>query len=393
MEHVTGQGPHPWIRTYRTRGAAKTVCRSAPDQPRPCAPYGVVDDDVLVIERCLCGGQAVAHRCAQRPGRGHSRSHRWRQDVPIAGPCGAAAAGGSAVSAGTGRRDTSQGAVVTTTVPVGVRVHPPWYSETFDTVGARPWADRAARDLARVISRTLTKSTSSPGPFPLRTWAPISALRGGGVHPSGLLLRRILRHQHTAVASAGTAARTPELTTFSIRFACTATTPSSRRAIRRWRNRRGGPYREHRAEHMQPAQHTPVDDQMLTRGPHRRPAATMVVAAPQRFPRRDQPPQVPRGPLVTRGPGGRQQPLRGDPAPRLVHPIGHQLADRVVVAPPRLASQRSATGLVAGDHPPHRLRCGAADRSRATVSAYLAVGGSDVHPFPRRLQWSPRAVR
>ena len=29
------------------------------------------------------------------------------------------------------------------------------------------------------------------------------------------------------------------------------------------------------------------------------------------------------------------------------------------------------------------------DRSGATVSAHLAVGKNDVHPFPRRLQWSP----
>ena len=164
-------------------------------------------------------------------------------------------------------------------------------------------AQRATRPGS--ISRTLTTSNEQSSTLSATDLGARSSARCAAavLARPGLLLRRILRHQHTAVASAGTAARTPELTTFSIRFACTATTPSSRRAIRRWRNRRGGPYREHRAEHVQPAQHTPVDDQMLTRGPHRRPPATMVVAAPQRLTRRDQPPQVPRGPLVTRGPG------------------------------------------------------------------------------------------
>jgi hypothetical protein len=55
--------------------------------------------------------------------------------------------------------------------------------------------------------------------------------------------------------------------------------------LRQQRQRRGGPLigrephepdpgpGQHRAEHMQPGQHPPVDDQMLIRRPHRRAAA------------------------------------------------------------------------------------------------------------------------
>src|SRR5215213_2162459 len=128
---------------------------------------------------------------------------------------------------------------------------------------------------------------------------------------------------------------------------------------------------------------------MLTRGPHRRPPTTMMIVAPQRLAGRHQPPQVPRGPLIARRPGGRQQALRGDPALRALHPLGDQIGDRVVVVPTRHPGRRRTTRLMAGDHPSHRLRCRAADRSRASVAAHLSVGGNDVHPFPRRLQWSP----
>jgi hypothetical protein len=147
--------------------------------------------------------------------------------------------------------------------------------------------------------------------------------------------------------------------------------------------------RQHRAEHVQPAQHTPVDDQMLTRGPHRRPAATMVVVAPQRLACRHQPPEVSRRPFVARRPDRREQALRGDLSLGLLHPLGHQVAHQVVVAAPRRPGRRRPAGLVAGDHPLHRLRRGAAERGRATVRTHLSIGGNDVHPFPRRLQWSP----
>src|SRR4051794_34473821 len=115
----------------------------------------------------------------------------------------------------------------------------------------------------------------------------------------------------------------------------------------------------------------------------------MIVAAPQRLARRNQTSEVARGPLIARRPGGRQQALRGDPALRALHPLGDQIDDRVVVVPTRHPGRRRTTRLMAGNHPSHRLRCRAADRSRATVAAHLPVGGNDVHPFPRRLQWSP----
>jgi len=60
--------------------------------------------------------------------------------------------------------------------------------------------------------------------------------------------------------------------------------------------------REHGAEHVQPAQHAPIDDQVLTWGPHRRSSTTVIIVAPQRFPFRDQPTEVPRGTRIARSP-------------------------------------------------------------------------------------------
>src|SRR5262249_3117346 len=64
-----------------------------------------------------------------------------------------------------------------------------------------------------------------------------------------------------------------------------------------------------------------------------------------------------------------------------------QPRNTVIVMPRRNALQPGTAPLVPGDHPPHRLVRSAAGHRGATVSAHLAVGRNDVHPFPRRLQW------
>ena len=144
--------------------------------------------------------------------------------------------------------------------------------------------------------------------------------------------------------------------------------------------------RQHRAEHVQAALGTPVDHQVLTRRPHRRTAAPVMIPPPQMLLRRDQPPEIPRRPRIPRGPRRRQQPLRRDPRRRLVHPLRHQHGNGVVVMPPRRTRRRAAAGLMPGDHPPDGLRGRAADRGRPPVSTCLTVGRNDVHPIPRRLQ-------
>ena len=145
--------------------------------------------------------------------------------------------------------------------------------------------------------------------------------------------------------------------------------------------------RQHRAEHVQPALSTPVDHQMLTRRPHRRPPATVMLTTPGLLALRDQPPEVPRRPRVAGGLGGRQQPLRRDPPRRRLHPPGHQLRDSVIVMATAGPPASTAAGLMPRDHPFHGLVRRAAKHSGAAVSAHLPVGRNDVHPFPRRLQW------
>src|SRR5262249_36262842 len=144
---------------------------------------------------------------------------------------------------------------------------------------------------------------------------------------------------------------------------------------------------QHRAEHMQPALGAPVDHQVLTRRPHRRAAATAMPGSPLPLGRRHQPPEVPRRPRIPRGPRCRQQPLRRDPSRRRLHPCRDQLRDTVIVMAPRRAPRPATARLVPGDPPLHGLVRGAAGHSGTTISAHLAVGRNDVHPFPRRLQW------
>ena len=169
-------------------------------------------------------------------------------------------------------------------------------------------------------------------------------------------------------------------------------------ALRQQRQRRGRPLiggepdepepapGQHRAEHVQPALGAPVDHEVLTRRPHRRAAAPVMLPPPQRLLLRDQAAEVPVRPGIPRGPGGGQQPLGRDPAQRLLHAFGHKRGHAVVVAASRCPRRRGAAGLLPGDHPPHGLMRGPRDLSGPAVTACLTVGGDDVHSFPRRLQ-------
>ena len=143
---------------------------------------------------------------------------------------------------------------------------------------------------------------------------------------------------------------------------------------------------QHRAEHVQAALGAPVDHQVLTRRPHRRTAAAVMIPPPGLLGRRDQAAEVPRRPRIPRGPRRRQQPLRRDPARGLPDPLRDQPGHGVVVPLPRRPRRRAAAGLVPGDHPPDGLRGRAADRGRPPESTCLTVGRNDVHPIPRRLQ-------
>ncbi len=144
--------------------------------------------------------------------------------------------------------------------------------------------------------------------------------------------------------------------------------------------------RQHRAEHVQPALGAPVDHQVLTRRPHRRAAAAVMILPPRLLLRRDQPAEVPRRAGITRGLSRRQQPLGRDPARGGLHPRGDQLRNVVIVMTPLRTGRRAAGGLMPGDHPPHRLMRRTSDLRGPAESAHLTVGGDDVHAFPRRLQ-------
>jgi hypothetical protein len=136
----------------------------------------------------------------------------------------------------------------------------------------------------------------------------------------------------------------------------------------------------------QPGQGAPVDDQVLTRRPHRRAAAPVMVPPPHPLLLRDQPAEVPRRPGIPRRAGSWQQPLGRDPPRCLLHAFRDQDGDAVVVTGPRRPLRRGTAGLVPGDHPPHGLVRSPRDRGGPAVSACLSVGGDDIHTFPRRLQ-------
>ena len=102
---------------------------------------------------------------------------------------------------------------------------------------------------------------------------------------------------------------------------------------------------QHRAEHVQPGQHAPVDQQRLTRQPHPRPAAPVMITPPFLLRLRNQAAEVPGRPDIARHPGLRQQPLRRHPPRRLLHPGGDQLGHLVVVVAPILPLHRKLTGL------------------------------------------------
>jgi hypothetical protein len=134
-------------------------------------------------------------------------------------------------------------------------------------------------------------------------------------------------------------------------------------ALRQQRQRRGRPLigrephepepapGQHCAEHVQPALAAPVDHQVLTRRPHRRAPAPVMLPPPGLLTSRDQAPEVARRPGIPRGPRGRQQPLRRDPRRCLRHAFRDRGGHAVVVMAPRHPLRRGTPGLMPGDHP------------------------------------------
>ena len=136
-----------------------------------------------------------------------------------------------------------------------------------------------------------------------------------------------------------------------------------------------------------PGQHPPVDHQRLTRRPHPRPAAPVMIPTPPRFRLGDQPAEVPRRPRVAGRPRRRQQPLRRDPPCVVSTFFGDQIGHRrrscgpapsaPATPPPASAARRSASP-----------SCGSCRTSRRhPETCPPLVGGNHVHPFPRSLQW------
>ena len=131
---------------------------------------------------------------------------------------------------------------------------------------------------------------------------------------------------------------------------------------------------------MQSRLDTPIDDQRLTRRPYPGPAATMVTLAPLRLRLGDQPAEVPRRPGIAGRPRLRQQPLRRDPARRLLHPLRNQIPHLVEVASPTLPHRQPA-GLMRFNNPAHRLVGGAADLRGPPIAAlYHAKAKVTVSP-------------
>src|SRR5659263_223227 len=118
---------------------------------------------------------------------------------------------------------------------------------------------------------------------------------------------------------------------------------------------------------MDPTLGAPVDDQMLTRRPDGRPAATVVLDPPVPLRLRDEAAEVPIRPLVPGGARGGQQPLGRDPPGRLLHPRRDQVDDDLEVADPILGRRADTAGLSAFDNPLDGLGRRPADSGGATV--------------------------
>gem|GEM_PF-4322688 len=125
--------------------------------------------------------------------------------------------------------------------------------------------------------------------------------------------------------------------------------------------------RQYRTEHMHPALAAPVNDKVLTRGPHRRPAAPVVIDPPLPLGRRDQPAEVPIRAGVPSSSCRGQQPLGRDPPARLLHPLGHQVSNDLEVTGSFLRRRADAPGLSTLDNPLDGLGRRTADSGGATV--------------------------
>ncbi len=139
---------------------------------------------------------------------------------------------------------------------------------------------------------------------------------------------------------------------------------------------------------MQAVLHAPVDDQVLTWAPDRRPpwAADGLPLPVAGLLLRDQAPEVPGRPGIARRGRLGQQPLRADLPLRDLDLRDQQSPDALVVPAPIDPLGGSVLGL---QDPLDGLVGDAAHLGGASVGADLAVGSDDVQLLPRRQQWSP----
>lgn len=121
----------------------------------------------------------------------------------------------------------------------------------------------------------------------------------------------------------------------------------------------------------------------------------MILSVPQRFRLSDQAAEVAVRTGVAGGAGDRQHPLGRHPAPRLGHPLGDQIGDRVVVVLAFGPNSRRIPGLLGGEllHDPFDgLVGGAAQIGGSSIRPEFLVGSNDVHTVLRRLQWNSPVV-
>ena len=109
----------------------------------------------------------------------------------------------------------------------------------------------------------------------------------------------------------------------------------------------------------------------------------MVRPTPRLLLRRDEAPEVASRTGVTGRPGDGQQTLRADPTVGLRDPLRDDIADVVVVVDHHLALGGRVLRGVSEHSSLDGLGGGAANVRGSPKGADLAVGGKDVHAFPR----------
>src|SRR5271167_2791792 len=117
-----------------------------------------------------------------------------------------------------------------------------------------------------------------------------------------------------------------------------------------------------------------------------------MFVAPQQLRLSNQAAEVTRRPLVTRGPGDRQHPLRRHPTLRLRDTLGDQLGHGIVIVGPLGPRRCGIAGLELLHDFLDGPMGGVAELGGPSVRPDLLIGRNDVHAVLRRLQWNSPVV-